>query len=75
LIFVVVNPSPGQEERNSDHLLEKGCAIKCNTLPVLAYKIDELVKDKARFAAMQENVRRFARPDASRAIVEKLLTL
>ena len=75
LIFVVVNPIPGQEERNSDHLLEKGCAIKCNNLPVLAYKIDELVKDEARFEAMKENVRQFARPDASRAIIEKLLTL
>lgn len=75
LIFVVVNPIPGQEERNSDHLLEKGCAIKCNNLPVLAYKIDELVKDNARFEMMKENVRKFARPDSSRAIVEKLLTL
>ncbi len=75
LIFVVVNPIPGQEERNSDHLLEKGCAIKCNTLPVLAYKIDELVKDKARFEMMKDNVRKFARPDASRAIAEKLLAL
>jgi len=75
LIFVVVNPIPGQEERNSDHLLEKGCAIKCNNLPVLAYKIDALVQDRARFEAMQENVRKFARPDASRDIAEKLLAL
>jgi processive 1,2-diacylglycerol beta-glucosyltransferase len=75
LIFVVVNPIPGQEERNSDHLLEKGCAIKCNNLPVLAYKIDELVNDSARFEAMKDNVRRFARPDAARDIIEKLLVL
>lgn len=72
LIFVVVNPIPGQEERNSDHLLEKGCAIRCNNLPVLAYKIDELVKDEKRFAAMKENVRRFARPSAAQTIVERL---
>jgi len=75
LIFVVVNPIPGQEERNSDHLLEKGCAVKCNNLPVLAYKIDELVSDPARFAAMRENVRKMARPQASQSIVEKLLSL
>ncbi len=75
LIFVVVNPIPGQEERNSDHLLEKGCAIKCNNLPVLAYKIDELVKDKMRFEMMKKNVRKFARPNASREIVGKLLSL
>ncbi len=75
LIFIVVNPIPGQEERNSDHLLEKGCAIKCNNLPVLAYKIDELVKDTARFETMKANVAKFARPNASREIVEKLLAL
>ena len=72
LIFVVVNPIPGQEERNSDHLLEKGCAIKCNNLPTLAYKIDELVKDKARFEMMNANVSKFARPNASSEIVKKL---
>ena len=75
LIFVVVNPIPGQEERNSDHLLEKGCAIRCNNLPVLAYKIDELVKDKLRFETMQENVLKFARPRAAFEITEKLLKL
>lgn len=72
LIFVVVNPIPGQEERNSDHLLEKGCAIKCNNLPVLAYKIDRLVGDEKRFAAMLDNVRNFARPHAAREIVGAL---
>lgn len=75
LIFVVVNPIPGQEERNSDHLLEKGCAIKCNNLPTLAYKIDELVKDKSRFEAMKTNVLNFARPNASKEIIEKLISL
>lgn len=74
LIFVVVNPIPGQEERNSDHLLEKGCAIKCNNLPVLAYKIDELIKDAARFEQMKSNVRKFSRPNASSEIVEKVLS-
>lgn len=74
LIFVVVNPIPGQEERNSDHLLEKGCAIKCNNLPVLAYKIDELVKDRKRFGAMKQNVRNFATPNSAENIVNKLLT-
>lgn len=75
LIFVVVNPIPGQEERNSDHLLEKGCAIKCNNLPILAYKIDKLVKDKNRFKMMQENVKKFAKPNASAEVVQKLLNI
>jgi processive 1,2-diacylglycerol beta-glucosyltransferase len=73
LVFVVVNPIPGQEERNSDHLLEKGCAIKCNNLPVLAYKIDKLVADQENFLAMQKNVLKLAMPDSAKTIVDKLV--
>jgi processive 1,2-diacylglycerol beta-glucosyltransferase len=72
LVFVVVNPIPGQEERNSDHLLENGVAVRCNNLPVLAYKLDKLLDDPARFASMQAGARRLARPDAARDIVKKL---
>lgn len=75
LVFVIVNPIPGQEERNSDHLLEQGVAIRCNNLPVLAYKIDSLVKDSARFAEMQKNTKRLAHPDSAAEIVRKLLLL
>ncbi|HVF57711.1 MAG TPA: glycosyltransferase [Pyrinomonadaceae bacterium] len=73
--FVVVNPIPGQEERNSDHLLEEGVAIRCNNLPALAYKIDRLLADPPRFDAMRTNALRLARPRAAREIVEKLLAL
>jgi len=37
LAFVIFNPIPGQEERNSDHLLENGIGIRCNDLPALSY--------------------------------------
>jgi processive 1,2-diacylglycerol beta-glucosyltransferase len=72
LVFVIVNPIPGQEERNSDHLLEEGVAIRCNNLPVLAYKIDRLLDDQARFAAMMESTKRLARPQAAFDIVATL---
>jgi len=75
LVFVIVNPIPGQEERNSDHLLEDGVAIRCNNLPALAYKIDRLIADTSRFSAMQSNARRLARPNAAHELVSKLLTL
>ncbi len=75
LVFVIVNPIPGQEERNSDHLLEEGVAIRCNNLPVLAYKIDRLLDDPQKFAAMQANATKLARPRAAFDIVAKLLEL
>lgn len=75
LAFVIVNPIPGQEERNSDHLLEEGVAIRCNNLPTLAYKIDRLLDEPARLARMQENSARLARPRAAYNVVERLLAL
>jgi processive 1,2-diacylglycerol beta-glucosyltransferase len=75
LLLVIVNPIPGQEERNSDHLLEEGVAIRCNNLPALAYKIDRLLGDTKRLAAMRANVKRVARPNAARDIVKTLREL
>lgn len=72
LILVIVNPIPGQEERNSDHLLEDGVAIRCNNLPALAYKIDRLLDDQRRLEEMRQNVQRLARPNAATDIVSQL---
>ena len=72
LVFVIVNPIPGQEERNSDHLLEQGVAIRCNNLPTLAFKIDRLLDDPARFANMQSQAKQMARPNAAFDIVNQL---
>jgi processive 1,2-diacylglycerol beta-glucosyltransferase len=75
LLLVIVNPIPGQEERNSDHLLEEGAAIRCNNLPVLSFKIDRLLDDAPRLARMKENVHRLARPNAARDVVRLSLAL
>ena len=73
LAFVIVNPIPGQEERNSDHLLEAGVGVRSNNLPTLAYKLDRLLADPDRFATMQRNSRRLGRPNAAKEIVQQLI--
>ena len=73
LAFVIVNPIPGQEEHNAAHLLEEGVALRCHSLPVLAYKMDRLLDDPVRFAAMQERARRMAKPHAAFDIVQRLV--
>jgi processive 1,2-diacylglycerol beta-glucosyltransferase len=74
LPMAIVWPIPGQEERNSDHLLEDGVAIKCNELTTIDFKIDRLLDDPARLAAMRERAFKLARPDAAGIIAETLLT-
>jgi processive 1,2-diacylglycerol beta-glucosyltransferase len=73
LVFVIVNPIPGQEERNSDHLLEGAVAIRCNNLPTLSYKLDRLLSDPNRFKAMQKNSQRMGHPNAAKEVAEQLI--
>jgi processive 1,2-diacylglycerol beta-glucosyltransferase len=73
LALVIVNPIPGQEERNSDHLLEEGAAIRCNNPGALAYKIDRLLDDPDRLAAMRRNVARIGRPRAAFDVVGQMI--
>ena len=73
LVFAIVNPIPGQEERNSDHLLEAGAGIRCNNLPTLAYKLDQLLANPDRFSTMQNNARRMGRPNSAKEIVQQII--
>jgi len=73
LPMVIVAPIPGQEDRNSDHLLEKGIAIKCNEFTTLAYKIDGLLDHPEILQSMREKARWYGRPNAAATIVETLL--
>lgn len=75
LPFVVVSPIPGQEERNADHLLEEGAAVRCNNLPVLAYKIDRLLDDPGRLASLRAGALRLGRPRAALDIVARVAEL
>jgi processive 1,2-diacylglycerol beta-glucosyltransferase len=73
LPMVIFEPIPGQEERNSDHLLEQGVAIKCNEISTMPYKIDRLLADPERMARMRAAAGVLARPDAARTVVGTLL--
>ena len=75
LPMVLVEPIPGQEERNADHLLEAGTAIRCNNLPAAAWKIAYLVDQPGKLAAMREATRGLARPNAARVIAQDALGL
>jgi processive 1,2-diacylglycerol beta-glucosyltransferase len=75
LPMVVINPIPGQEERNSDHLLEQGAAIRCNNLPALAYKIDSLIETPGKLAQMEKSSRSMGKPDAAFTVVDRLEAL
>lgn len=75
LPMALIEPIPGQEERNADHLLEAGAAIRCNNLPAAAWKIATLLDDPARLNRMREAARQLAKPVAAASIAEDALRL
>lgn len=75
LVFVIVNPIPGQEERNSDHLLEEGVAIRCNSLGVLGPKINALLTDKTKLETMRANARKIACPNSATTVAKEILQM
>jgi processive 1,2-diacylglycerol beta-glucosyltransferase len=68
--MAIVEPIPGQEDRNADFLLENGCAIKVNNLSGLTHKIGALLAEPGRLAAMRRCARRCARPLAAFDVAE-----
>jgi processive 1,2-diacylglycerol beta-glucosyltransferase len=73
LPMAIFAPIPGQEERNSDHLLEQGAAIRCHELTTLPFKIDRLLEQPGRLAAMRAAAKALGRPEAARTVVKTLL--
>lgn len=73
LAFIVFNPIPGQEERNSTHLLENGAAIRCNNLPTVGYKLQKLFNDPEKLAQLKLNAMAMSKPRAAQKIACQLL--
>jgi len=68
LAWVVVNPIPGQEEKNAIYLLEQGAGVWSDNLHTLAFKVRAVLEEPGRLAAMRKNALRLARPEAGAEI-------
>lgn len=75
LPMALIEPIPGQEFRNADHLLENGAAIRCNNLAAAAWKIATLLGDSERLTRLRQAAGRMARPNAAADIAEDALSL
>ena len=73
--MMIINPIPGQEQRNSDYLLEQGAATILHQLPDGAYYVEKLLNDKDRLASMIQRTRAIGRKDAAMEISRKVTEL
>jgi processive 1,2-diacylglycerol beta-glucosyltransferase len=65
LPMLLVKPIPGQEERNSDYLLESGAAVKCNYENTIGFKLDEILSEPGRLEQLAAGARRVGHPSAA----------
>jgi processive 1,2-diacylglycerol beta-glucosyltransferase len=68
LPMIIFNPIPGQEERNSDYMLENGAALRANSPAQLLYKFKLLMSNPDRLDRMREATRRLAHPHAAKEV-------
>lgn len=65
LPMLLVNPIPGQEERNAAFLLQEGAAIRADDPATLLYRLQSLLQDKSRLSTMRDRTKALAKPDAA----------
>lgn len=73
--MMIINPIPGQEQRNSDYLLENGAATILHNLPDGAYYVEKLMRNQERLASMTQQTRHIGKKDAAFDVARKVLQL
>jgi len=63
--ILIIDPIPGQEQRNCEHLLEAGAAARLFDVEDAGHKIQSLLSDKARLARMGRNALKIGHADAA----------
>ncbi len=70
LPMIVNSPIPGQEERNSDYLLEQGVALKAFDDVTLEYRVRYLLEHPAKLQDMRAKAKALGRADAGKRVLE-----
>ncbi len=69
---ILMDPIPGQEQRNAETLLEAGCAVRAFDPDEALWKANTLLADPARLAGLADRSRAFGRPRAAGDILADL---
>jgi processive 1,2-diacylglycerol beta-glucosyltransferase len=73
LPMILVNPIPGQEERNADYLLENGAALKAYDASGLSFRVKNLLENPVRLAELKKNALALGKPHAAAAVLGRVL--
>ena len=70
IIPVLIDPIPGQEDRNAEFLVNNGIAVKTSPSFPIDEAIFQLFHDKERISSMEQRVRAFGKPNAAHDLCE-----
>jgi processive 1,2-diacylglycerol beta-glucosyltransferase len=73
--MILVKPLPGQEERNTRYLVSRKAAIRAKGERQLADAVTTVLTSRARRAELEARIDALRRPEAARAVAERILSL
>jgi processive 1,2-diacylglycerol beta-glucosyltransferase len=73
LPMLIVDPIPGQEQRNGEYLLEHGAAGRLYEPEDASHKIAAMLGNRDQMARMRQNARQLGRPESATEIVRDVL--
>ncbi|MBU1084188.1 MAG: hypothetical protein KKG84_03740, partial [Candidatus Omnitrophica bacterium] len=65
LPMVIMNPIPGHERMNTDHLVSKGAAIEVEDPADLRGRLDGIFAEKGKLARMKDSAEAIAKPSSA----------
>lgn len=72
---VIMNPIPGQEDRNTEFLVNNGAAIMVTETFPLEEALFELLKSPCRLSLLEESVKYLGKPDSTKDVCEFIISL
>ena len=73
-LIAIIDPIPGQEQRNSDYLLESGVAIRIHDMESGGQKIADLMANKRRLNIMRKHLKYVSHPRAAYEIINDIVS-
>lgn len=71
--LVIVDPIPGQEQRNAEYLMEAGAGVRLYDVADAPFRVAELLETPGRLDAMRRSAAAIGHPNAAIDIVQDLL--
>lgn len=72
LPMLLVNPIPGQEERNAAWLMQEGVALRADDPVTLQFRLARLLQDRSTLARMRAKALSLATPDAAHQLLQRV---